>query len=100
MEMMTVMGTILLFGLILETLIEFIKDVSDKQALTWVLGASLLGIAISFNYDINLLASLGLVGKTGIFDTVLTGIAIGGGSNLIFDLFDMIKSVTEKNEEL
>ena len=56
MEMMTVMGTILLFGLILETLIEFIKDVSDKQALTWVLGASLLGIAISFNYDINLLA--------------------------------------------
>ena len=85
------MTVILAFALVVERLTEwFVGTPFDKLpalqpykwALMYVAGA--LGVAGALIYDLDILVLAGLPGS--VFGQVLTGVAIGGGANLLHQI--------------
>lgn len=93
---------IVILAVVVERLVSFIREALSEDRSAKTVGIMLLtfaiGIALAYEYNLSGVAALGLGGKSGVFDKVITGIAIGGGSNLIFDIFSLAKEAKDKME--
>lgn len=88
-------AVIIAIAIIIETLTENVKNYFPKLAETkWavMLFTALLGIVVALTYDADIFAAVGLVAKIPYMGTVLTGVLVAGGSNVIFDIVKRIQA--------
>lgn len=86
--------TIIKLAIIIETITENLKNAIPKFGESkWVVMASTLGLGIllAFVCGADILAVTGLAEHIPYVGTVLTGILLGGGSNVVYDLLNRIK---------
>lgn len=93
---------IVILAVVVERLVSFIREVVSSDRSMKTIGIMFVtfatGIALAYEYNLSGVAALGLSGNSGVFDKVITGIAIGGGSNLIFDIISLAKEAKDKME--
>lgn len=93
---------IIILAVVVERLISFIREVASSErsinAIVIMLISFAIGIALAYEYNLSGVAALGIAGNSGVFDKIITGIAIGGGSNLIFDIVSLAKEAKDKME--
>ena len=101
--MITIAVPIVLYvtiAVVIETLVEFlVAPVLDRVGRSWLLpyAACLFGIVFSFAYRLDILrALLGIVPVHPIIGHLVTGLALGRGSNFIHDLFGRITGETKR----
>ena len=78
---------ILLFGFLVQTIINYISKIKDNGKISYKILLSIaFGLILAFGYDLDLIQVItGMEGKFFI-GHVLTGIIFSGGSNLINDI--------------
>ncbi|MDO4565873.1 MAG: hypothetical protein Q4B42_00930 [Oscillospiraceae bacterium] len=92
----TALGIIVAISMIIETLTENVKTRFPAFANTdWAVMAVtvVLGVSIALNYNADIFAAAGLVGRVPWLGVVLTGVLMAGGSNLIFDAIKKLRGV-------
>lgn len=90
--------TIITLAIIIETITENLKNAIPKfKEMKWavMLTTLALGVLLAFVCGADILALLGYVEHIPYVGVVLTGILIGGGSNVIYDLVNRIKGQKE-----
>lgn len=81
-------------AVIVEALVEVIKGVATRElhtATTRAIAIS-LGIVFAVNFDLDLLRIFELTGRTCVVGIISTGMLIGSGSGMIYDIVERIKS--------
>ena len=80
-------------AIIIEELIEVIKNVAVREIHTAAIRAVaiLLGIIFAINFDLDLLRIFDLTGRTCVVGIIATGMLIGSGSGMIYDTVERIK---------
>ena len=101
--MITIAVPIVLYvtiAVVIETLVEFlVAPLLDRVGRSWLLpyAACLFGIGFSFAYRLDILrALLGIVPVHPIIGHLVTGLALGRGSNFVHDLFGRITGETKR----
>jgi hypothetical protein len=91
---MDVLAVIIVLAIVIEKIIERVKDAGVKApAWVWFGVGSVIGIALCLIFEISAFKTLGIGAYTDAAfyaGSVITGIAIGGGSNLVHDVFDAL----------
>ncbi|MBR2329361.1 MAG: hypothetical protein IKA58_05725 [Clostridia bacterium] len=91
--------TIIILAILVETIIEYFKKGipafknSDGAIL---IASAFLGILLCFTVGADVLAQFGLAERLPYVGTVLTGIVVGGGSNMVFDFVKRIRGAKEE----
>lgn len=94
----------LFFGaVVVETVVNIIRNIKDKNT-NWkywtALGVSMvLGLIVSLNYDIDIFKLAGLEGRVPFVGSILTGLIISRGSNIVNDVFDRLNSWRSSDDE-
>lgn len=95
--MLEALGLIFFLALVIERITDrIVKGLPSLASFAW--GISwLLGLAIAFGYRLDILAALGFqVGFTDGYATwttiALTGTILGGGSNFVKEIVDLVKA--------
>jgi len=88
----------LLFSVLVESIITNIKWVVEDN-FNWVkVGALLLSVLLCVIYQIDLLGQLGFTALVPFVGSVLTGIIISRGSNLVYEIIQNLKTTREKSQ--
>lgn len=88
-------GTILLAAVLIETIINIIQNIEERNTswkywLSLVLGI-LLSVLVAINWDIDLFKMAGLSdGRFPVVGAVLTGLILSRGSNVVSDLIGLV----------
>lgn len=94
--------TIIILAILVETIIEYVKKAvpafKGSEAAILVVSA-FLGILLCFTVEADVLAQLGLNERLPYVGTVLTGVIVGGGSNMVFDIIKRIRGAKDGNYE-
>ncbi len=96
------LGVAIMLALVIEKLAEIIKSkISPHKLKTWAwfIITSGLGITLCILFQVNLFISVGLsclTPATFLAGEIITGIAVGSGSNFTHDLIDRLKSTKLK----
>lgn len=97
------LGAIVAFPIIIETLTENLKNnipwLEQSKTVTMLLTVA-LGVLISINYNTDIFAAMGLVGKIPYVGMVLTGVLMAGGSNFMFDVIKRIQGTQSDVKKL
>lgn len=91
--------TIAVLAVIVETVTEYLKTAAPGFAnLPWakLLVTFALGEALCFVCGADVLAALGLAESVPYIGTALTGLLVGGGSNIVYTLVKRIKGAGDK----
>ena len=94
---MNEVGAIIFSAVLVESIINIIQNIQDKET-SWKYWASLVlgllaGALIAYNWDLDLFRIVGLsAGKLPWVGAVLTGIVLSRGSNAVSDLLGLINS--------
>ena len=87
---------ILVSALLVEFIIQTVKEIVNEGSPNWyMLGAAALGIAVCVLSGLDIFALSGIEFIVPYFGSVLTGIAIGRGSNLVHDLIENLKGALD-----
>lgn len=95
-ESLSTFGLIVIVGILIESIINIVKNIQERET-SWKYWASLaLGILISVlvavNWDLDLFRLVGLPeGRLPFVGAVLTGLVLSRGSNVINDLIKLIQ---------
>lgn len=80
----------LFFAVLIERLIEyFVKPRIDGKYIIYV--ALGLGLVVSFGYQLDLIAAMGIA-KAGFIGYALSGLVLAGGSNFLNDVIGAVRS--------
>lgn len=91
---------LLFAAVVIEGLISYIKLFVVNGKFQWQnIVAIALGILISFTYQIDLFAIVGLKSEIKYVGIILTGILVSRGSNYIFDLIKWISEFKKNTTE-
>lgn len=86
---------LIILAICTEAVISCIKD-AVTGGFKWQIAASLIiGCVIAIAYNADLLATQGIVSNIPFIGNILTGIAIGRGSNFFFDLIKKLQSTRQ-----
>jgi hypothetical protein len=83
-------------AVVLERLVELLVKPKFPQGVAWLIPyiAVVAGLLVAFGFNLDVieptLAELGIVPAVSWAGTLLTGLIIGGGSNLVHDLLSTI----------
>lgn len=98
MENKSIILAIILFAILIEGTVEYIKLSFQKQMCAEIIGAFVFALLISIGYKLDFFeAWLGLEPIIPFLGNVLTALVMARGSNYMFDL---IGKFTEAKEEL
>lgn len=92
----TTFGLIFVSGLLIESIINIVKNVQEKET-SWKYWASLalgimLSVLVAVNWNLDLFQLVGLpAGRIPFVGAVLTGLILSRGSNVINDLIKLIQ---------
>lgn len=92
-------ATLFILAIVVETVVENLKNaIPALTRKTWLvmLSTIVLGVLMAFVCNADVLAVLGLPERIPYVGMVLTGVLIGGGSNMIYDLMARVKGSKEK----
>ena len=94
MELMT----IIILAILAEVIIEYVKKAVPalKGETALLIASSALGILLCFTTGADVLAELGLMENIPYVGTALTGVIVGGGSNMVFDIIKRIRGAKEE----
>lgn len=93
--------TIIILALIVETIVEWFKRAVPAVKGGIALGLSAgLGLLLAFTTGADVLTTLGLAENIPYVGIALTGVMVGGGSNLIFEFIKAIGGAMGKLREL
>lgn len=85
-------------AVLIEAIVTLIKSSLDRYAdwkyLTSLVVGIILGILVSFAYDLDIFGLFGFHAKFPAIGAVLTGIIMARGSNYIADILKLLKSRT------
>lgn len=91
--------TIIILAILVETIIEYFKKgipafKNSEEAI--LIASAFLGILLCFTVGADVLDHFGLAERLPYVGTVLTGIVVGGGSNMVFDFIKRIRGAKEE----
>jgi hypothetical protein len=90
---------ILLFSAIVERIWEHTQQLLGEKYLTRqfkVLGSAVLAISTAVAFELDLLYALAVTTAPGVPGIILTGFAVGLGSNVIHDLVDIVNTFSKR----
>lgn len=88
---------IVFMAIVVEGIIEYVKLGFQKSICAEIIACMVLGIAVSFLYNLDIFAALGIMARFDYVGNIMTGLVIARGSNYVFDL---IGKFTEAEEVL
>lgn len=94
--------TIIALATVLWVFIDWAKPVYEKLSFSRyiTIGISLVcGLLQAFGFGLDLLVALGITETASIWGTVYAGLAISGGSALIYKMIDALKNIGQNQEE-
>lgn len=98
MENKSIILAVILFAILIEGTVEYIKLSIQKQMCGEIIGAFIAGLLLSIGYKLDFFeAWLGLEPIVPYLGNVLTALVMARGSNYVFDLWGKF---TEAKEEL
>lgn len=101
MENKTILTAILLFAVLIEGTVEYIKLSIQKQMCGEIIGAFIAGLLLSIGYKLDFFeAYLGLTPIIPYLGNVLTALVIARGSNYVFDLWGKFTEMTGETDEV
>lgn len=91
---------LIILTILTEKITQLVKDLLPESAFTERgkrIISSVIGIALAFTVQVDLLGILGINSMNPYIGTIISGLVISGGANYVHDLFGAIKSIKDNN---
>ena len=99
MESVGVFSSILLGGLVVESVVETIKMLfGDGKFNISKLGSLIFGVLLAIAYNLDLLSLIGLNSTIPFVGCIITGVFLSRGSGFIHDLLEAIFNIFDMTE--